>query len=92
MLSSQFSARDQGGAKMAKKKLSFEEWLEEVEDRVAERFDTSLSDLEDDFPRDVLRDAFDDGLSPATFVRESIEPLFDEKGDDDEVEDEVFDD
>lgn len=77
---------------MAKKRLSFEEWLEEVDVRVGERFDTSLKDLEEDIPIDILRDAYEDGLTPGAFVRETVEPLFDGDLEGSEDDDGFFDD
>ena len=64
-------------------KLSFEEWVERVDDLVTDRFGSSLSDLEDDISANTLKEAYEDGLSPATFFREEVVILFDDDEDDD---------
>jgi hypothetical protein len=61
---------------MAKYRMSFDDWLDEVDEQVEDRFDVTLDDVEEEVSRDTLREAYDIGLAPRTFVQQTVEPLF----------------
>lgn len=58
------------------KRPTYEEWLKELNSLTLATYYMSIYELEDDIPREELRQAYDMGISSQFFIQKRITPIF----------------
>ena len=61
---------------MAAEPIAYEEWLQQLNALTLAAHCMSIYELEDDIPRETLREAYEQGISTQVFAENMVRPIF----------------